>query len=189
MPRFQDIPRFVEDSNYCVHLTWSYLESQLQSWTEEGLNLDPDFQRAHVWNEVQQSAYVEYILQGGPSGKDIYFNSPRWPDVLKSGEEFVLVDGKQRVNAVLRFLHNEIQAFGYTFKQYTDRIHGSLQACFVVHVNGLQTRAEVLRWYLLFNSGGTPHTPEEIARVRDLLAKEPVTPIGRNNESSSRIRK
>ena len=48
----------------------------------------------------------------------------------------------------------------------------SLNAGFVFHVNDLKTRAEVLKWYLEMNTGGTPHTSDEISKVRDMLAAE-----------------
>ena len=41
-----------------------------------------------------------------------------------------------------------------------------------ININDLQTREEVLTWYLDFNSCGTVHSEEEIARVRKLLAEE-----------------
>jgi hypothetical protein len=40
------------------------------------------------------------------------------------------------------------------------------------HVNDLKTREEVLIWYLEMNSGGTPHTKEELDRVKRMLEKE-----------------
>ncbi len=43
---------------------------------------------------------------------------------------------------------------------------------FVFCVNDLQTRAEVLQWYLDLNEGGVVHTSEELNRVRAMLAKE-----------------
>ena len=39
-------------------------------------------------------------------------------------------------------------------------------------VNDLQTREEVLQWYLELNSAGTPHSKEELDRVKALLARE-----------------
>lgn len=43
-----------------------------------------------------------------------------------------------------------------------------------VNINNLQTRKEVLQWYIEFNSGGTVHTKEEIDRVKELLAAESI---------------
>ena len=178
MPHFNDIKPFVRDANYKVHSEWKYLELGLDRYKErvdskghlllDGLDLDPDFQRGHVWTPEQQIAYVEYALQGGSSGRDIYFNNPTWQGTYT--EKTVLVDGKQRLAAVLAFLHGEIPAFGHKFPEWEGRLPSN--AYFVFHMNTLKTRREVLEWYLVFNAGGTPHTEEELNRVRELLKLE-----------------
>jgi hypothetical protein len=170
-PRFRDIPQFTRTASYQVDISWSYLLEALRGYTErDGLDLDPDFQRAHVWDEQKQVRYVEFILRGGASGKDIYTNCPRWD---RGGvKDFVLVDGKQRLQAVTKFLRSELVIFGkYRFSDYTDSLRIT-QAGFKWHVNDLDTRAEVLQWYLDLNSGGVVHTNEELERVRGLLAEE-----------------
>jgi hypothetical protein len=84
----------------------------------------------------------------------------------------VLVDGKQRLTAVRGFLANTVAIFnGIYFRDFTDVLRAS-GASFKFHVNDLPTRAEVLRWYLEMNSGGTPHTTSELLRVRELLEGE-----------------
>ena len=40
-----------------------------------------------------------------------------------------------------------------------------------IHINDLQSEKDVLQWYLEMNSGGTPHTQEELDRVKLLLQK------------------
>ncbi len=36
-------------------------------------------------------------------------------------------------------------------------------------MNDLRTEKEVLQWYVDMNSGGTPHTSEEIERVKRMI--------------------
>lgn len=168
-PRFRDIDKFPH-SSYRVDVAWTYLESHIErDVRDSNLDLDPDFQRAHVWNDAQQIAYVEYILRGGTSGKELYFNCPGWP--RSSGKPYQIVDGKQRLQAVRRFMRGEIPAFGYKIHRYQDE-PDMLVARFSWNVASLETRAEVLRWYINFNSGGSVHTPDELDRVRELLRKE-----------------
>lgn len=169
MARFQAIPQFTRQAPYHIDVPWHGLERQLAEYIEQELDLDPDFQRGHVWSEQQQIRYVEFILRGGMSGKDIFTNHPNWHRATLEGP-FVLVDGKQRIAAVRRFLADEIPVFGSRYSEYEDRL--PLQARFTWHVNDLATRAEVLRWYLEINFAGTPHTPEELARVEALLVAE-----------------
>ena len=82
-----------------------------------------------------------------------------------------VVDGLQRIQAVLLFQSNELRAFGSLRREYTDHAR-LMRSCFVLQVNNLQTRAEVLRWYLELNATGTPHTEAELDRVRAMMGED-----------------
>jgi hypothetical protein len=133
---------------------------------EYNLDVNPDFQRSYVWTLEQKVRYVEFILRGGQTGRNIYTNCPGW--VHGERCNFVLVDGKQRLDATLGFLNNEFQVFnGNYYRDYTDRL--PFDARFRWHVNTLETREHVLQWYLDLNQGGTIHTPAELDKVKALL--------------------
>ena len=175
---FKDIPQFTRDGNYRVNVSWDYLEDTLAGYQERGqkpnskiasLDLNPDFQRGHVWTESQQTAFVEHILSGGVGSKEIRFNCTGWMGDFRG--PFVIVDGKQRLEAVRKFMRGELKAFGHYLNEFTGRLR-STTAELIFSINNLQTRKEVLRWYLEINTGGVVHTPEEIQKVRDLLEKE-----------------
>ena len=175
--RFQDIPPFIEDGNYEVDFDPRGLVRFIRERVEEdGLQLEPDFQRGRVWTEDQQIAYVEFFLRGGKTGRVIYLNQPSWMGggrlrLVNGYDDFVVVDGLQRITAFTRFIDNEIPVYGSYYREFTDRAF--LKGLTVrVNVNTLKTKAEVLRWYLQTNTGGTPHTASEIERVKSLLAKE-----------------
>ncbi len=179
MPKFREIPQLTSYGHYRIDVSWDYLPTQLDSWQEykeQPLNLDPDFQRAHVWTEQQQIDYIEFCLRGGQGSNEILFNCPGWMHSFKPQEgeesnEFVLVDGKQRIQAALQFLNDKITAFGYKFSDYKDKLN-MLRPSFSFRVNDLETRAEVLQWYLEINTGGIVHKEEEINKVRKLLEEE-----------------
>jgi len=172
--RFQDIPKFVQDGSYEVDYDPNGLVRFIRDQVaNDGLQLDPDFQRGRVWTESQQIAFVEYFLRGGKSGRVIYLNNPAWHSNRLVGgySDFVVVDGLQRINAFTRFIDNEIKVFGSYLHEFTDHMR-LLRPTMRVNVNSLKTKAEVLQWYLDMNTGGTPHTASEIERVKSLLAKE-----------------
>lgn len=132
--------------------------------------MDPDFQRGHVWTEVQQIRYVEFVLRGGESSREIHFNHPGWMNSYEGA--MVLVDGKQRLESVRKFMRNELPIFdGHTLSDFDEK-PSILRADFIIHVNDLPTRAEVLQWYLDLNDGGVVHSSEEIQKVRKLLEEE-----------------
>lgn len=171
---FRDIPQFIHEGDYRADTNFEHLDSWIAEFEEEdNLQLNPDFQRGHVWTEEQQIKFIEFILQGGRSGRDIYLNNPDWsiPNTETNYHDFVCVDGLQRITAIRRFLRDEIKVFGQYYSEFegnTDVVHHNIR----VHINTLKTKKEVLTWYVQMNAGGTPHSDEEIARVEALIAKE-----------------
>lgn len=173
--RFKDIPQFTSNGSYqvCYPLTSlvNFIEDEVK---EMGLQLNPEFQRGHVWTEEQQISWIEYHLRGGKSGNTIYLNNPFWHGTRLPNkdeyQDYVCVDGLQRITAAQRFVHNEIKVFGSYFKEFEDKIR-IIDATINLNVNDLKSEKEVLQWYIDMNSGGTPHTKEEIERVKKIMGK------------------
>ena len=163
---FQQIPRMTSPAHYRINVSFDYVETAIQRYLKKGLDLDPDFQRGHVWTESQQIAFVEFILRGGTGSGEIKFNCKGWMGNYEG--PFVIVDGKQRLEAVRKFLRNELKAFGTLYQDFTGCLPSHAELIF--SVNNLNTRKEVLIWYLEMNSGGTPHSNEELEKVQKLLS-------------------
>ena len=169
--KFSDIP-FLHEARLPgggVHWDWRYLESYIHR-EDSPMLLDPDYQRGRVWTEAQQIAYVEYCLRGGKSGRMIYLNCKGWSS---GGREIVeVVDGLQRITAARRFMASDLPVFGgVRYRDFEGAPPRFVQLYFDAFTNEL-SRPEVLEWYLQLNAGGTPHSPEELDRVRQLLAAE-----------------
>ena len=147
-----------------------YLERGLETWN---VDADPVYQRGHVWTNEQRSAFLGYWLQGGTVPTLWVWEPPSSKE--DSGEARPeLIDGKQRMTAFLMWWHDEIAANvdgRMIYAKETDkrfRVHHMIHLTFV----RLDSRADVLRFYLRLNGGGTPHSPNELARVRALLDEE-----------------
>lgn len=168
--KYSDIPQFTRTAAYKVNVGWGYLETMLYHYgKEDNLDLNPDFQRAHVWTKAKQQAYVEFCLRGGKSSREIFFNSKGW--MVGFEGPMVLVDGKQRLEAVRRFLRDDLKVFGHKRSEFEGPLD-MVRHDFIFYINDLETRAEVLQWYLDLNTGGVVHTNEEIEKVKRLLEKE-----------------
>ena len=177
--KFKDIKQYPR-SHYEVHSDWRYLEETLRQWDDKkgitgslGLNLDPEFQRGHVWTERKQIEFVEYCLMGGESSRVIMFNHPNWQGNYKG--EMVLVDGKQRLEAARKFMRNELPIFGgHYLNDFEDKesLLRTSNAHFIFKVFKLQTNKDVMEFYLKLNSGGVVHTQEELNKVKKLIEQE-----------------
>lgn len=140
----------------------------------ETLNLDPDYQRDHVWTDGQAMKFVGHLIEGGATPLIIVNRSGTFsfPDEV--------VDGKQRITACARWLRGEIPAeltdgrevfihdLDEESRRYVCGMTGATQTIGYVQMN----REQVLRLYLRLNRGGTVHTDAEIDRVRTMLNEE-----------------
>jgi len=168
--KFKDIPKFTKTPIHKADVSIFDVKFHIEKYLNQyGLQLNPDFQRGHVWTEKQQIAYIEFILKEGNSGRDIYFNHPGWLKDWKG--EFVCVDGLQRLTAILKFTDNKLKVFGHYLQEFEGPIDWAGN-CVRFYINDLKTKKEVLQWYLEMNYQGTPHTNEELERVKKLLEKE-----------------
>lgn len=168
MLTFDTVPQ-IKNANYFVTIPWSELEGQLQFYGRAGINLDPNYQRGYVWTEYQQQRYVEWILRGGLTGRDILWNNPSFQ--RNYDQPLEIVDGKQRLQAAQLFLADKLEVFGgYKHSDLLGEQRSlSWDVCFTFYINNLQNRKDVIQWYLDFNSGGSIHTEDEIERVKKLL--------------------
>jgi hypothetical protein len=166
---YSDINR-IPTSDYMVQVQWSELQRSIDRYIKlYNLNTNPEYQRGYIWTEQQQINYVEYMLRGGFSGKDIFFNAPGWMQNFMGTIE--LVDGKQRISAVLKFLSDKLLIFGNVkYSDFTTDINlYQHEPYFNFHVNNLANKADIIKWYISMNEGGTAHTKEDIQNARNLL--------------------
>lgn len=168
--KWNEIPKFrefgiINPTNFGFVSYVDFVNEQVKNYD---LQLNPEFQRGHVWTLEQQEQYIEFILRGGKSGRDFYFNWNR------KTNEYVCVDGLQRTTAFMKFIAGDIMAFGQCYNEFgfTKRETGGnpLPEFRVnVYMNYLENKKEILKWYIDMNAGGTPHTNDEIERVKKMI--------------------
>lgn len=186
MPSYRDIDQYYHPGDSGVDIGWAYLEEWVQRETALGLELEPDFQRGHVWTDAQRSAYLEQVLRHGMVNTIVYVNRGPWgwrkpnDSILHLGQpplgqplswegeiHHVLVDGLQRITAVRMFMANQIAVMGALRSEWEGALPLHARLRFVI--GNLRTRADVLRWYLSLNSTGVIHSQAELDRVREML--------------------
>lgn len=84
--------------------SYSHPISDIRDWADNNrLELKPDFQRNEVWTQAAQIMLIDTILKGIPIPK-IYIKS-----IVKDEKTYrVVVDGQQRLTAILKFIRDEI---------------------------------------------------------------------------------
>lgn len=91
-----------------LHTTHRTVNWFRKAFLDNSLSLSPPFQRNPVWTRLQQSYLVDTILNGLPI-PELYMQ-----DAISSDgtEKSILVDGQQRIRAVLEFVQGEYSLEG-----------------------------------------------------------------------------
>lgn len=162
---FRDIPK-ITMAHSQVNIFWKDLKNQLDRYVEEfWLDMNPEYQRGYVWTQEQKIKYIEYALKWGKTWKEIFLNCPGW-----NGGAFwkmELVDGKQRISAVLDFLDNKITAFWHYFNEYRDKTNCD----FLFYINDLSNPLDIVQWYIDMNTGWSIHTEKDLKTAYDYKQK------------------
>ncbi len=70
----------------------------------------PDWQRQEVWNREKKQRLIDSILRG--------WKLPKFYFIEASGDNYLVEDGQQRLNAIWEFFSNELPLSAETEKQF-----------------------------------------------------------------------
>ncbi len=78
----------------------------------------PDWQRQEVWNREKKQRLIDSILRG--------WKLPKFYFIETSGDNFLVEDGQQRLNAIWEFFSNELPLSGDSANQFRGRFYRDL---------------------------------------------------------------
>jgi hypothetical protein len=178
--------RPMRGSAYAIEIHVNGLERALADYDKDmraqggTFEVNPDFQRGHVWSQEKQVAYVESLMRG-TAPVNILFNCAGWLSSLSRNavkgdlglNDMVCVDGLQRLTAVRAFLADDFTIFGgHTAESLKGGPFDVRRKHLRFTIYDFKTRVDLLQFYIDLNSGGVVHTEAELARVRSLLVEE-----------------
>jgi hypothetical protein len=119
----------------------------------------PPFQRPPVWTMTQQIRFIESCWMGLPIGSFVYNQTS---DAYSRFDNWLL-DGQQRMTAVLDYVNDQFPVYTYFFSELTDIDHRkwSMSVSFPCMKTQCEDEAELREIYDRLAYGGTPHEPKE----------------------------
>ena len=95
-------------ADHFLHTTHRTVSWFKKAFTSDELELSAPYQRNPVWTPLQKAYLLDTILLGLPI-PELYMQD--WGDE-KGAEKYVVVDGQQRIRAVLEFLNGDFSLEG-----------------------------------------------------------------------------
>ena len=111
---------------------------------EKTIDLHPEYQRRYRWSDERQSKLIESFIMNVPV-----------PPIFLNEDEFgkySVIDGKQRLNSIQRFLTSELELVGLdVFRDFNGKTFSDLP---LIYQNYIKTRA-VLRAIIILSESDT----------------------------------
>lgn len=173
----------------------------ISSWfTAQKIIMDPAFQRRYVWNEKLKSTFIESLILNVPIPSILIAN-----DTEKN--KFIVIDGKQRLNAIISFIAPDKGGRGFRLKglkvlkdlnglTYKKMLDDSTKSKYLNNIENAIIKANILRnynndvLYFIFNrlnSGSVPLSSQELRQ--SLYAGEFVNFVNEYSISSPGIKR
>ena len=153
----------------------SYLQQDISSLlfrnygNYAGIDDEPDYQRDLVWNLEDKVALIDSIFKKIDIGKFTFIKRDYdYDNPYAKGLE--VLDGKQRLNAIIDFYEDRFEYRGKTFTQLHPADRGWFRRSPVsVGETAPMTDREKYEYFLRLNVGGKSQDPDHIEYVRGLL--------------------
>lgn len=128
----------------------------------------PPFQRPAVWTIEQKVRFIESIWGGLPLGAYVY----NQPPTFRSEFDQWLLDGQQRISAILEYVANKFPVHGHLWSDLTVVDQRVFK---MIPMSAMETQiedeAQLLEIYDRLAYGGTAHAPKKPAVVEDVSEK------------------
>ena len=171
-------PERLADPRSDIHMALDFLQIRGNRYSQpmgliarrvmnDVLILNPPFQHGLVWSHQQRVAFIESILDGLPLPalfiNEMPYNHPRYPS------QEVVVDGQQRINAVVDFMQDKFRVRGELWSEQ-DKTFKRVFCITEGTCTSITTRYNTLReLYVRLLTTGTIHTQDEINDAKDLV--------------------
>lgn len=135
-----------------------------------GVNDSPDYQRGLVWELEDKQLLIDSIFKGIEIGKFVFISL----DFTDSHSPiYEILDGKQRLNAIIEFIEDRFSYKGFCFSQLQDedRRYFMRYLATVGESRGELTDKEKYEYFLRLNTRGKEQSLEHLKYVKSLLDK------------------
>lgn len=130
-----------------------------------GVDFNPDYQRDYVWELEDKISLIDSIFNNVDIGKFVFIKN----DVMDN-YMYEILDGKQRLRAILDFYEDRFQYEGKYFSDLSIREQDFIEdySITIAEVDDI-TKEQVLRYFIKLNRSGKVMSKEQLEKVEKML--------------------
>jgi len=164
-----EIMRFEDDIQ--LNFMQSGIDSLFDYYYRNNLNMEPDYQRGHIWTLEDKVALIDSIFHNIEIGKFVFIFTG-----YEGNSHYEVLDGKQRMTALIEFFEGRFKYRGKTFYEmnWRDQSHFERYKISYARTEKTMTDKQKYEYFLKMNTYGKAQDPAHIEYVKNLLRKKDV---------------
>jgi len=166
------IKNMVQDQDLEIHYSQRTIESIIHTSYNSGIDTEVDYQRGNIWELLDKEKLIDSIFKNIEIGKFALIRIP-WKH---KGKLYEMIDGKQRLTALIEFFENRFAYNGVKFYELSSRDQSHfenypLQWGELSNEQNEITNEQKYRYFLRLNTAGKLQDLKHIQYVEELLKK------------------
>lgn len=151
-----------------LYFSNSTIESLLHRCYFFGVDFNPDYQRDYVWEQSDREKLIGSVFENVDIGKFVFATNI---EKAQNGDPmYEIVDGKQRLNALMHYYENRFPYKGYYYRDLSGKDKGVFLRHNIVYADITHCdRKEILNIFLMLNTTGRQMSEEHLEKVRQML--------------------
>jgi len=130
-----------------------------------GVDFSPEYQRDYVWELEDKISLIDSIFNNVDIGKFVFIKN----DIMNN-YMYEILDGKQRLRAILDFYEDRFQYEGKYFSDLSIREQDFIEdySITIAEVDNI-SKKQILRFFIKLNRSGKVMSKEQLAKVEKML--------------------
>lgn len=160
---------FSRNNDVKINFINSNIESLLHKYYSFGVNMNPDYQRGYVWNLEDKQLLIDSIFNNIEIGKFafIHLDDENW---TKTGKGYEILDGKQRLSAIVEFYENRFPYNGVYYNELSKKDRNVFLNRMVAQGEVREAdRKAILKYFIMLNRTGKVMDKKHLEKVEKML--------------------
>ena len=156
----------IKDSDLRMQFMQQTIGSLFNKVYHFGVDFEPEYQRDFVWNLEDKIALVDSIFNNVEIGKFVFIHLG-----YNGKYGYEILDGKQRLRALLDYFEDRFQYKGKYFSDLSIREQNFFEeySISVAETRDTITREQKLRYFISLNKSGHVMAKEQLEKVEEML--------------------
>ena len=155
----------IQNANIYLSFSNRTISSILGNVYYFGTDMNPVYQREYVWTEEDKVKLIDSVFQNIDIGKFVFVHNSYQDEYL-----YEILDGKQRIRALLDYYENRFPYKGKFFNDLSVRDQNWFtEKTIAVAEVERASKQELLRYFVMLNTSGKTMSEEHINRVKKMM--------------------